>query len=58
MIRDVKEKLVFDIVNNSAKEITQIDFDEFGENNIHDILEADSDSLLFKKMFKVKNLLQ
>ena len=51
-----KQNVVFEIVNNSVKEITQIGFDTF-ENPI-DLSQSLEDNLLFKKMYKVQNLKQ
>jgi hypothetical protein len=49
-----KQNVVFEIVNNSVKEITQIGFDPFEKPS--DLSQSLEDNLLFKKMYKVQNL--
>lgn len=49
-----KQNVVFEIVNNSVKEITQIGFEPFAEPK--DLSQSLEDNLLFKKMYKVKNV--
>ena len=49
-----KQNVVFEIVNNSVKEITQIGFEPFAEPK--DLSQSLEDNLLFKKMYKVQNV--